>query len=358
MPTVLLTFGSGACGELGHGRADEARRTEARAVEFPVPGQHGAECVALGTDHSLAVVGGSAYRWGLLGAHTVPRAWRSGPPDAHREAPEVVPSPAAIAGGAGGEPGGVGPFDVQAVACGGSNSYMLSADGEVFLLGGLWPPGGDPWSVRRLWGAAAGGPPSRVARVAAGWRHCLLLTEVGRVFALGDDEHGQCGGNSTGGAALAFPTRDAIVGIAAGACHSAAVDAAGRVFAWGCGGNGRLGLGGGPAHCRSPAPVDLGGEPACDVGCGANFTLFVTRGGAALWGCGSNRCGQLGLGAADRAAHEAPERLDFPRRGDEIVGLACGSNHALCLTRGASTAQPRRPNDHDAGRPVVWAWGS
>ena len=96
-------------------------------------------------------------------------------------------------------------------------------------------------------------------QVAAGWRHCLLLTEAGKVFALGDDEFGQtagAGGQLTelcslltdclkqgGTAAVPLPSAELVVGwtrqqqlwripcsltgVAAGACHSLAWDAAG-----------------------------------------------------------------------------------------------------------------------------------
>lgn len=65
--------------------------------------------------------------------------------------------------------------------------------------------------------------------VAAGWRHCLFVTEAGRVFALGDDEFGQCAGQAKGTAAVPLPSAQKALGVAAGACHSMAWDAAGAL---------------------------------------------------------------------------------------------------------------------------------
>jgi len=384
---VLCTFGCGAFGELGTTRADDSKRPDAGVVAFPksVPrdsaGEPALEAIALGTDHSLAVVGGCVYRWGLLGANTAPRRRNSGPATP-RLSPEVVPAPTSISvlmgsnddgrgrdeesetregfhpheGGASnsvrprldavGGPDG----SVRAVACGGSNSFMLTSKGEVFLLGSLWPPGGDPGKVHHIWGSVLGGAPSRVAKVAAGWRHCVLLTEAGCLFALGDDEHGQCAGVNNGAVALTLPTTHAVMGIAAGACHSMAWDCAGSVFSWGHGGSGRLGLGS-AQHQRTPTKIDKLPEPVCAVGCGANFTVFVSNFGKGVWCCGGNQYGQLGLGVEDRAAREIPTRMGLPRGAEQVVALGCGTNHAICLTR-----VPGRAGAPE-NRPVVWAWG-
>mmetsp|Transcript_156098 Transcript_156098/g.500668 ORF Transcript_156098/g.500668 Transcript_156098/m.500668 type:complete len:1690 (-) Transcript_156098:67-5136(-) len=396
MPATLFTFGCGAFGELGVVGADSSKWHATAPVVFPpsapqdAVGEPALEGFALGTDHSLALVGGCVFRWGLLGAHAVPRPWRGGAAvgagTAADPSPEVVPTPTSIAGsghasssraraalprGQVGQEGGSKEAhrepSFRSVACGGSNSFMLTSDGEAFLLGGLWPPGGDPSQVRHLWGAARGGPPSRVVKIAAGWRHCLLLTESGCIFALGDDEHGQCAGINTGATALPVPTQQPIAGVAAGACHSVAWDRAGKAFSWGHGGTGRLGLGRSD-HRRSPMRIDgLNGEIVCSASCGASFTLFATtvddgeegasarRLATSLWACGGNRYGQLGIGGNDVACREVPVRLSFPNGADELIGLACGANHVLCLTR--PPAKSGSGALFREARPTVWAWG-
>mmetsp|Transcript_136079 Transcript_136079/g.261374 ORF Transcript_136079/g.261374 Transcript_136079/m.261374 type:complete len:1391 (+) Transcript_136079:127-4299(+) len=367
---VLFTFGCGTLGELGTNRPDDTRRPESVAVAFPQTapkngaGEININSIALGNDHSLAAVGGSIYRWGLLGANVDMRPrrtsnahWASAAGSAAR--PEVVPTPTALSrlvdvrlqrtaemdesGGLEGQ--------VCAVAGGGSNSFFLTSSGEVFMLGNLRPPGGDSDCVRHLWGNLRGGPPSRVVKIAAGWRHCLLLTEVGSLFALGDDEHGQCAGINSGMVAIPLPTEHAVVGISAGACHSGAWDCTGSAFTWGHAGSGRLGLDG-TCNRRTPARVHKLLEPVHRVSCGANFTFFVTNYGRSLWACGGNQYGQLGLGGADRSPQAVPVRVGFPRADDSVIDLQCGANHVLCIT-----SSPVDTTGNAQHQPVVWAWG-
>lgn len=320
------------------------------------------EAVALGTDHSLALVGGKVYRWGLYGAHAVPRSWCNGrwASENEKKTPEVVPSPLLLAdlrqsarstspqerrspSPSPRRSGSRQRRGVAAISCGGSNSFVLSTEGEVFLFGGLWPPGGDTNQLRHLWGTAKGGPASKVSQVAAGWRHCLILTEAGRVFALGDDEFGQCAGSGSGAAALPLPSAQLAVGVAAGACHSFAWDASGSAFAWGHGGSGRLGLGS-SKHRSLPERVDALSS-VCGVTCGANFSFFVTENGRSLWACGGNSYGQLGIEAT-----QALVPLPVPLPTSEVIAaIESGANHVICLTQ---------PETSKAHRKTVWAWGS
>ncbi|CAK8988281.1 RCC1 and BTB domain-containing protein 2 (Chromosome condensation 1-like) (Regulator of chromosome condensation and BTB domain-containing protein 2) [Durusdinium trenchii] len=362
MPSTLFTFGCGPYGELGHARSENHPCPEPTAVHFPSSaprnGEPLVEAIAVGTDHSLAVVGGKVYRWGLHGAHAVPRSWRGRCEE--RTSSSVVPAPLLLADLRGRSPsprGRQSPLrrsqsprgrGCAAIACGGSNSFLLSTDGEVLMFGGLWPPGGETDQLRHLWGTARGGPSSKVAQVAAGWRHCLFLTEAGRVFALGDDEFGQCAGSGSGAAAIPLPSAQMAVGVAAGACHSFAWDTEGSAFSWGHGGNGRLGLGS-SHHRSSPHKVDV--AKVCGVSCGANFSFFVTDLGR-LWACGGNHYGQLGNNESTSSATTTPVPVHLD---EEVVGIACGANHVICLTR---FSEPKDGRLRREQRNTVWAWGS
>jgi hypothetical protein len=165
-----------------------------------------------------------------------------------------------------------------------------------------------------------------------------LLTEAGQVFALGDDEHGQCAGVNAGSSPVAVPSAQRVAGVAAGVCHSIAWDIAGDAYAWGHAGSGRLGLGQAQQHLRAPVRVTRLSEPVCMASCGANFTMFVTSAGRMLWACGGNQYGQLGLAVEDRASREVPTKTGFPYEGEEILRLACGANHVLCMTRQPTAA--------------------
>eukprot|EP00931_Biecheleriopsis_adriatica_P077387 TRINITY_DN5096_c0_g1_i1.p1 TRINITY_DN5096_c0_g1~~TRINITY_DN5096_c0_g1_i1.p1 ORF type:complete len:1563 (-),score=325.95 TRINITY_DN5096_c0_g1_i1:176-4864(-) len=405
--TRLFTFGCGVLGELGWERGDDSSyHPEATPVSFPKlaagrsPGEEQASvsAVALGSDHSLAIVAGRVFRWGLLCHSSSSRSTQRAEGAAEGAGGQgylsevssggVVPFPAPMkewccagkGGVASGDEGGGGDSwqegpdgFVHMVAAGGSNSFMLTSHGEVFAFGQLRSLGGDPAHVRHLWGSRCGGPASRVRQVAAGWRHCLLLTEAGCVFAFGDDEHGQCAGCSNGQVALPIPAAVHTAGIAAGACHSVAWCHRGIAFSWGHGGAGRLGLGS-TGHRRCPAQIDaLSDVPVLLARCGANFTIFVSglpagveassRHGSqvTLWACGGNQYGQLGLGELKEGASQVhvPRALRFPllesctarQQGIHgmvsVEGLACGANHVLCLAR--------PPGQR---RLVVWAWGS
>lgn len=413
--TRLFTFGCGALGELGWDRGEDTGcQPEATAVVFPSSvWRHGPEdqadvqSVALGNDHSLAVVNGYVFRWGLLCAPVRKRcssAGRSREADGaggysrsggqvtvvetagscYNHSGGVFPTPAPMVrwcsnssgiGIAGGDESGGGSQpssegidgNIRSVAAGGSNSFMLTRGGEVFLFGQLRPlSSAATGDIRHLWGSSCGGPASRVMQVAAGWRHVLLLTEAGCVFALGDDEHGQCAGCSSGHVAVTLPTsQQGIAGIAAGASHCVAWDRNGAAFTWGHGGAGRLGLGG-TNHQKTPAHVEALSElEVVHARCGANFTVFVTsmvRGTSQhsspevkIWTCGGNQYGQC---ACPNTQIYVPISIMFPfddcwKSGTHgiraVEGLECGANHVLCLARPPGLG-------HD--RLVVWAWGS
>eukprot|EP00435_Cladocopium_sp_Y103_P040006 s1192_g10.t2 len=222
--------------------------------------------------------------------------------------------------------------------------------------------------LRHLWGC----PSSlelQVRQIAAGWRHCLILTQAGTVFAIGDDEHGQCAGNGTGQVPVPLPeVQQGVVGVAAGACHSVAWCNDGMAFTWGHGGAGRLGHGTVDSH-RTPLRVQVLSElKMVHARCGANFTIFVTLpqralmfGGAGVrvWSCGGNQYGQLGQGDMEEERLPqvlVPKVIDFcfeigfaagTQGMISVDSLECGAHHTLCLTR---------PPGHD--RLVLWAWGS
>mmetsp|Transcript_15896 Transcript_15896/g.37727 ORF Transcript_15896/g.37727 Transcript_15896/m.37727 type:complete len:498 (-) Transcript_15896:130-1623(-) len=75
------------------------------------------------------------------------------------------------------------------------------------------------------------------------------------------------------------------------------------------------------------------------AGCGNSFSVIALDANEVL-SCGSNECGQLGIGATE---DESVDELQvLPQLEDEeFVEVACGFDHTVCLTK--------------AGR--VWAWG-
>jgi E3 ubiquitin-protein ligase MYCBP2 len=119
---------------------------------------------------------------------------------------------------------------------------LLLQDKEVGKLNSL-PPG-------RI---VLPAPDLKIAAIACGLHHTLLLTTTGRVIAFGFNSHGQLGvGDLAPRVAPVFVGRqhpdedeeDRVVRIAAGAYHSVALTASGRVLTWGYNGKGQLGRAG------------------------------------------------------------------------------------------------------------------
>ena len=73
----------------------------------------------------------------------------------------------------------------------------------------------------------------------------------------------------------------------------------GKVLVWGTGTDGGLGLGAEQLTVNLPTPLPtLGVQAGVSIGricCGGEHTVFLTRSGA-VYVCGSNALGQLGLG--------------------------------------------------------------
>jgi len=219
----------------------------------------------------------------------------------------------------------------------------------------------------------------RVAHLACGSQHCLVLTAEGELYACGNNSHGELGVGDT--AARPSPTRlDSLpsrmrfcavsVGgshanphpspdpnlnpspnpnphqVSAGGSHSLCIEASGAVLSWGHGGAGRLGHGD-VANQTLPKRVDtLVGSPARLVCGGGMHSLMVA--GERLYACGYKGDGRLGLGGPDgRGANIydvgvdvcgafKPQPVDV---GDLIFGgrrlrqIACGDHHRYASTR-------------------------
>lgn len=84
--------------------------------------------------------------------------------------------------------------------------------------------------------------------------------------------------------------------VACGSQHSACMSRRGELFLFGLGKNGQLGQGQWSRLEQSiPKQCHLPQVRIVSVTCGASHTLAIAESGS-LWSCGSNNCGQLGLG--------------------------------------------------------------
>ncbi|BGP21475.1 regulatorof chromosome condensation family protein [Rhodotorula toruloides] len=149
-------------------------------------------------------------------------------------------------------------------ACGRGHTLLVTESGEVWSAG--WNVVGQCGhseerehvsSWRRIKGG--GIEEEKVVQVCAGTNHSLLLTESGRVFAVGTGEKGVLGNGKTGehitGSRVLFIVQSEpllvegaikgkkVVQITSGQQHNVALDDEGYAYSWGFGGLGRLGLG-------------------------------------------------------------------------------------------------------------------
>jgi alpha-tubulin suppressor-like RCC1 family protein len=186
-----------------------------------------------------------------------------------------------------------------------------------------------------IWGERFGGTPTKidvgepVIDFAGGLAFQLLLTESGKVYGIGDNQHGQIlqGGSnkiSEFTHAAHIPDDYKLTRIYAGCRHSFGLTKEGILIAWGCNMYGCLGIGNTSPITHSQ--VILTG--VMDVACGWGHSLALMKDGSvSIWGTGFD--GQL---AGDRVLH-APKKLSFPGiEGKSIGFIGCGFSHTFVAT--------------------------
>ncbi|XP_070397381.1 uncharacterized protein [Dermacentor albipictus] len=331
--------------------------------------------VASGQSHCGLVVRGKAYTWGRA------QFGRLGHRESHKEilgvtCVEVLDNLR---------------VKVSQVACG-THHTLFNTDAGVFSCGSSRYGQLGLGDLQRTWvphlvDTLAG---REVIKVAAGLYHSLAVTKDGSLFTWGWGVHGQLG---HGGCADERQPREVaslvdhkVVDAYGGCGHSVALTSEGVVFTFGCNLFGQLGLGRSPKK-SSPQRVDLG-EPVRLLCSGFFQVLALLSSGRLLtWGAnpqslrlqaqssrrsrlqavvaqnellsslaGGPHGGNLRHPASAAAAgalptagaspspmaqallhghqrHLSPTEVDLSAVRGPVVGMACGSNHALLLTR-------------------------
>ena len=281
---------------------------------------------------------------------------------------------------------GDAPAAIQAVACGGMHTVLMSMprssrdDPVVFTIGrgtegqlGTGASGVIPSSSV----ASAVELPTElpVASVAAGGLHSAALSSHGHLFIWGDGGCGQLGlppsppkrtppvsantaqllpsmafegraelekkvpvtvsAADVGGRSFTVLGRKhpplQIANVSCGQYHTAACSISGEIFAWGANTDGQLGVDDN-THRFFPARVPLHHESGCvQVACGGRHTMALGSRGQ-VWSCGCNSHGQLGHGA--QFGREPLWRFAEVSglHTERVVLIGCGGAHAIAIT--------------------------
>ncbi|XP_012264946.2 RCC1 domain-containing protein 1 [Athalia rosae] len=142
--------------------------------------------------------------------------------------------------------------------------------------------------------------------VACGFDHTIMLAENGDVYSMGMGTRGQLGHGDLEDCDIP-QIIEALAGlkviqIAASGWHTAVVTDQGDLYTWGWNNNGQLGINVDDTKVfATPTAVDITNKDGktIDAGvkkvqCGNSFTICMLADNT-MWGCGSNKYGQLGM---------------------------------------------------------------
>lgn len=185
----------------------------------------------------------------------------------------------------------------------------------------------------------------QVVAVAAAKHHTILCTNVGEVWAMGSNRHGQLG-LSNAADTQPEPRRVAalrcrVVAIAAANKHSVAVTAAGEVYSWGSNCLGQLGYGTfDSGSSTAPRLVEaLKGRVVVAAAAAKRHTLALTADGDVFtWGHRGVSPRRVQLAGSRDATASDGKALRFHRGHADVVrpeaiAICAGAAHSTALTR-------------------------
>jgi alpha-tubulin suppressor-like RCC1 family protein len=265
-------------------------------------------------------------------------------------------------------PGATGP--IVESAAGGRFALALTSTNQLYAFGsnlfgqlGVASSSGTPSPNPTPQMLALPGASGRVAQIAAGAAHALVLTSAGELFTFGENRFGQLGRTDNAGseAPNRVPERIGLPGasgqvtqIAAGCEHSLALTSTGQLYTFGGNRYGQLGraanAGSGTPN-PTPSVVTLPGAsgPVRQIAAGCEHSLALTSTGQ-LYTFGGNRYGQLGRAAnADTAIpNPTPAQVSLPS-GGSVTAIAAGGFHTLALSSGGPIYAFGRNQDGQLG---------
>ena len=236
---------------------------------------------------------------------------------------------------------------VESVALTDSSSIFVAHSGDVFVAGtnrhGVLGVGeNDVSKVIQTTRRVSSLTSRRPRAIATGGRHTLLVGDDG-VWVMGDNTFGQLGlGDDDDDIPIIISTPVSlslsvqVTRVSASATTSVLISEDGQMFVMGSNEHGQLGLGHVGGDCvRSPIRIDSKPIKSCHVAkvaLTATRTFVVARDGA-LFSCGLNVKGSLGLGPdfeGERNVGSFEQILSLNSR--TIVNVAAGDVHAIAIT--------------------------
>jgi len=295
---MVLTWGRGVEGQLGHAFTPDSQHPEQPDVPVPrlVKGLENVISVACGKSHTIALTkDGVLYGWGATVA---------GQAGIENDG-YILPTPRRIQGLR---------SKMVSVAAGELHSVAVAENGMVYTWG--WGENGrlGHGSERTLYEPTLLPLHDEVVVAAAcGAGHTMICTRDGTVLSWGLGTNGQLGHgrwrNRFSPSRLKFLSGISVSVIACGSWHSAAVTTTGQLYCWGCGeagqlGNGKDSLPDEVSQCLPRLVRHLLGKECQFVACGIQHTMAIIK---------AKRSSKI---ASKKAVEEANLERQFQREED------------------------------------------
>ncbi|KAK2509156.1 hypothetical protein MC885_004362 [Smutsia gigantea] len=232
-------------------------------------------------------------------------------------------------------------LNVVQVAGGSKSLFAVTVEGKVYACGeatngrlGLGISSGTVPIPRQI--TALSSYVVKKVAVHSGGRHATALTVDGKVFSWGEGDDGKLGHfsrmNCDKPRLIEALKTKRIRDIACGSSHSAALTSSGELYTWGLGEYGRLGHGDNATQLKPKMVKVLLGHRVIQVACGSRDaqTLALTDEGLVFsWGDGD--FGKLGRGGSEGC--NIPQNIER-LNGQGVCQIECGAQFSLALTKG------------------------